>query len=243
MSIHRNVATWERGISIALGAVLVATALRRRRPFGGLAATGFGLVARGVTGYCPVNEAVGRTAPHARGRNAFSGSRGIRVRETVTIARPAEELYDYWRNLDNLPRFMSQLESVQPVNDDVSHWVLQGPAGLRLEWDAELINTVEPSLIAWRSLPGASVASAGSVRFRPVSDQSTRVTVTMQYDPPAGKAGAFVNWLTGHGVARQLRSDLGRLKYLLEAGEVPSTEGQSAGKRTRKFQALRWVQS
>lgn len=152
-------------------------------------------------------------------RAALAGSRGLLVHESVTIHRPASELYRFWRTLENLPRAMSHLESVTDLGDGRSHWVARARGIGRVEWDAKIINDEPGKLIAWRSLPGSDVTSAGSVNFDEIDDRSTRVTVRLQYDPPAGKLGALVAKVLGEDPARQIREDLLRLKQLLEAGK------------------------
>ena len=117
---------------------------------------------------------------------------------------------------------MTHLEQVTDLGNGTSHWVAKGPAGLRVEWDAEIFNEVEDELIAWRSLPGSDVITAGSVRFQPArAERSTQVTVNMQYAPPAGKTGAFIAKIFGREPAQMIREDLRHLKHILEAGEIP----------------------
>ncbi|MEO7189758.1 MAG: SRPBCC family protein [Vicinamibacterales bacterium] len=240
MRVARNVNDWERMASVLAGAVLMAYAAKqqpKRRQATGAAAVG--LLVRGVSGFCPVNAATGRRRRRDDSREALSGSRGIRVEESITINRPVTELYRFWRNLGNLPLFMETLERVDVVDDCRSHWVARGPGGIRVEWDAEVINEIEPELIGWRSLAGADVASAGSVRFQPAPRGGTEIHVTMQYAPPAGKLGASVAWLVGQSPASRLREDLRRLKQILEAGETPKTQGQPSGRRSAVARMMR----
>lgn len=226
-----NVGGVERWASAAIGAGLVLAGLATRDRAGALAAiAGSAFLYRGASGHCPVNSVIGRNTAHLDTREALGGGRGVHVKESITIGRPLEELYRFWRNLENLPRFMEHLESVR-VTGDRSHWVAKGPAGRRVEWDAEIINEVGNQVIGWRSLPGSSVASAGSVNFDNAGpDRGTRVTVHLQYDPPAGKLGALFAKLFGEEPSQQVHEDLRRLKRLLEAGEVPTIEGQSSGR-------------
>lgn len=229
MSWPRNVDDWERALSIAVGTGLLVLAARRRQ----MAATigGFALIARGASGFCPVNAAVGRGRRRDDTRRALGGSRGVGVRESITIERSAPDVFDFWNDPSNLPRFMQNVERVALRADGRWHWIVRGPAGVPLEWDAEIINEIDSELIAWRSLPGADVASAGSVHFRPRTMTRTEVTVHLQYDPPGGKTGAVLAWLVGKSPAAQLRADLERLKQLLETGELPSTARPSSGDR------------
>jgi uncharacterized membrane protein len=155
-------------------------------------------------------------------RGALGADRGIHVREAVRIERPVEEVYRFWRRLENLPRFMRNLERVTELSATKSHWVAKGPAGVRVEWDAEIINDVENKVIGWRSLPDADVVTAGSVNFDAVRDgKSTQISVHLQYAPPAGRVGSMVATLMGREPSQTIREDLRRLKQVLEAGEIP----------------------
>jgi uncharacterized membrane protein len=188
-------------------------------------ATGMTLAAASVA----AGVAISRRRRPQDTREALAGPRGIHVKESVTIARPARELYDFWRSIENLPRFMSHLESVTDLGDGRSHWVAKAPLGSRVEWDAEVINEVPDRVIGWRSLPGSTVTSAGSVTFEELPGRGTRVRVHLQYDPPAGKIGGAVARLFGKSPAQEIREDLQTFKSLLEAGEVPTTAGQPRG--------------
>jgi len=214
--MRKNVNDWERVVSIAAGAGLIAAALHQPRHRPGLAITGAGLVSRGLAGRCPVNSTLGRRRRRDDTRQALGGSRGIHLNGRVVIRRPAEQLFAFWRNLHNLPRFMPHLKRIDVTDDTHSHWVVRGPAGTSAEWDAEIIHAEYPQLIGWRSLAGADVASAGSVSFHQISPVETEVDVKMQYDPPAGKAGAAFAWLAGNSPAAMLQRDLARLKELIE---------------------------
>ena len=229
----RNLSDVERWASIAAGAGLAAYGLSRLKSNGWLyAGVGGLLLRRGVSAHCDLYEAVGiNTAGTGDDpRAALRGSRGVNVLETVTIARPIEQLYRFWRNLENLPQFMHHLESVEKVTDTISHWRAKGPAGSIFEWEAEIFNEIPNKLIAWRSLEGAGVVSAGSVNFASAAaGHGTRVTVHLQYSPPGGKVGAAIAKLFGSDPDTEIREDLRRFKQLLEAGEVPTTAGQPRG--------------
>lgn len=214
----RNVGRAERWASVAAGTGLVLLGLRTKAYRKPLMAAGGGLVSRGVTGWCPVNASIGRNSAWSDTTTALGGSRGVRVEESVTIDAPVQHIYAFWRKLENLPRFMRHLESVRSGPGRQSHWVARGPAGISVEWDAIVINEIENELIAWRTLEGAEVVSAGSVAFESLRDR-TCVTVTLQYDPPAGKMGAFISRLFGEDPSRQIRSDLQRLKKYFEGSQ------------------------
>jgi uncharacterized membrane protein len=180
------------------------------------------LLRRGVTQHCDVYEALGMNTlvgPDDT-RAALRGSRGTNVLESVTINRSIEELYRFWRNLENLPQFMRHLSSVEKITDTISHWRAKGPAGITVEWDAEVYNEVPNKLIAWRSLEGADVVSAGSVNFDRAADGlATRVTVHLQYSPPMGKVGTAVARFLGADGETEIREDLQRFKTMIETGQ------------------------
>jgi uncharacterized membrane protein len=212
-----NVGDSERALTGAAAAALAIYGLRRRGAAGfALAAAGGFLGWRAASGHCPAYQLAGvNTAHHGSTKAALAGSRGVHVLERVVVRRPAAEVYRFWRNFSNLPRFLRHLESVTG-DGPRSHWVTRGPVGTRVEWDAEIVNEVENKVIGWRSLEGADVAHAGSVNFEEVPGGGTEVRVKLQYEPPAGKAGALVAGWLGADPATQIREDLGRLKEILE---------------------------
>jgi uncharacterized membrane protein len=222
-----NVGQAERWASaIGGGAVALYGLTRGSLPGVALAAlVGGPLIYRGVTRQCSVYRALGvSTAERDAG--------AIKVEQTATVDKPAEELYRFWRNFENLPRFMKHLESVKVTGDRTSHWVARAPLGQTVEWDAEIDQERGNELIGWRSLPGADVVSVGSVRFSPAAGgRGTVITVELEYSPPGGGAGAAVAKLFGEEPSQQVDDDLRRFKALMEAGEIPTTDGQPAGER------------
>ncbi|HYE76242.1 MAG TPA: SRPBCC family protein, partial [Blastocatellia bacterium] len=146
---------------------------------------------------------------------------GIRVKNSLIINSSPEELYKFWRNFQNLPRFMNHLESVQVTGDKRSHWVAKAPAGATVEWDAEITEDRPNEMIAWRSLEGADVDNRGSVRFeRAPGGRGTIVKVDIEYNPPGGVIGAGIARLFGEEPSQQVQSDLRRFKQVIETGEV-----------------------
>ena len=228
-----NVAQSERLASVIGGGTLLAVGLSKRSlPGLGMAAIGGALLYRGASGHCEMYHALGmNTLRKGRGRNvSVPYESGVRVDKSITIARSRQEVYSFWRNLENLPRFMEHLESVQEIDNKHSHWVVKAPGGRTVEWKAEIINEVENELIGWRTLPGAEIDSAGSVHFKDApSGRGTEVQVHLQYNVPGGALTAALAKLTGEEPSQQVHDDLRRLKQLLEAGEIPTTEGQSKG--------------
>ncbi len=225
-----NVGQYER-IACAVGGGALAVYGATRGSLGGiaLALLGAALVQRGVTGHCSVYSAMDYSTAGREGlRNSDNVSvpaeRGTKLEKSVTINRPAEELYRFWRNFENLPRFMNHLESVHVTGEKTSHWVAKAPAGTSVEWDAEIYNEKEGELIAWRTLEGSQVASAGSVHFEPAGEGATQVRVNLKYDPPGGKLGSLVARLFGENPQRQIEEDLARFKQIME-GNIGATAG------------------
>jgi len=147
------------------------------------------------------------------------GLEGLEVRESVTIARPPEAVYAFFRDFQNLPKFLSHLQSVRGDNGH-SHWSAKGPLGTTIEWDAEVVEEHPNELIVWRSLPNAVVAHQGRVALRALGDRDTEFEILLRYDPPVGKIGAAIAGLLGVAPAQQISADLRRLKQVLETGEV-----------------------
>jgi uncharacterized membrane protein len=228
--MQRNISDWDRAGSIIAGALVGALAASRRESRGVTAATAAGLFLRGVTGYCPLSAAVGRNSRAATSKEALGGARGLHVRESITINRPVDEVYGFWRQLSNLPRFMSHLERVEELDRTRSRWVVRGPAGTTVSWDAHIINEIPNELIGWQSVGNSDVVSAGSVHFNPSPYGGTELWIHLQYEPPAGKLGAWVASLFGEEPSQQIRTDLQRLKAHLETGEATRADGQAYGR-------------
>jgi uncharacterized membrane protein len=191
----------------------------KRRSVGGLAlaALGGGLVYGGV-------KSMETSKEGAKIR------KGRKIVKAVTVNRSPEELYGFWRNFENLPRFMSHLESVRVFDQKRSHWVAKAPAGSTVEWHAEIVNDKENELIAWQSVDPADVGHAGSVHFEQLSNgRGTRVKVVMNYQPPFGRLSVVIAKLFGEEPEQQLQEDLRHFKQILEAGVTPTIEGQPSG--------------
>jgi len=243
----QNVHEAERWGSIIAGSSLAFYGIRQALkyhsvPAAGLALAGAALIKRGVTGYCDLYRAVGvTTAPRkSSGINAtISYQQGIRVDRSITINASREDVYAFWRNLENLPRFMRHVQSVRTLDERRSHWVMEGLAGQRVEWDAEIINQIPNELLAWRSLPGASVDNAGAVRFaHATAGRGTKVSVSLQFDPPAGQVGLLIAKLFGKQPELELDGELHRLKNMIEAGEIPTSSGQPTGRPIDKAEHI-----
>ena len=159
-----------------------------------------------------------------------NGQQGIHASGTCIVNRPPEEVYTFWRDFQNLPRFMRHLEAVQDLGNGRSRWRAKGPAGTQVEWEATIIADEPGSVITWRSLEGSDVDNAGAVRFESApGGRGTIVKVNIQYNPIGGVLGAAVAKLFGEEPEQQLDDDLRRFKQVLEVGEVVVSDATLIG--------------
>jgi uncharacterized membrane protein len=227
-----NVGEIERLISGIAGGALAVYGLRRRST-GGLCLTlaGTALLHRGLTGHCNTYQALGITTDNTNAaENETPVAKDVHVEKAIAIDKSPEELFSFWRQFDNLPRFMKHLESVTCTGINRSHWIAKGPGGKNIEWDAEIYNEKPNELIAWRSLEGADIVNAGSVRFTPLGVRGTEVRVVLNYNLPGGKISALFAKLFGSEPGQMIADDLRRLKQILETGEAATIEGQPSGR-------------
>jgi uncharacterized membrane protein len=204
---------------------------------GGGALAVYGLSRKSVGG--AALAAIGTCGAVAGARRGTLSPTAIHVQKTFTIDRPQQELYDFWRNFENLPRFMKHLRSVKSTGARNSHWVAEGPMGIAVEWDAELVDERSGDYLVWRSLPGSVISNRGSVEFRPaINGSGTEVAVALTYHSPAGKGGAAFAKMLGREPEIQVREDLRRFKSLMETGEIPTVVGQPSGRRSSVVKAL-----
>jgi uncharacterized membrane protein len=224
----RNVGKVERIASAVGGGALIGYALKKRTVGGAaLGVLGASLLYRGATGHCEAYRKLGINTAS----NDEDVARDVHVEKSVTINASPKELYRFWRDFENLPRFMENLKSVRDLGDNRSHWVATTAGDKEVEWDAEIYNEKEGELIAWRSLPGADVTNAGSVHFEEApGGRGTRLKVVLNYNPPGGKATVWFAKLFGQAPGQLVEHNLRRLKQLIEAGEIPTTEGQASGR-------------
>lgn len=207
----------------------------RRSSVGGMVMTllGAALVHRGASGHCVLYAALDTNTQQVRSAVAseVTSQKAIRVDKSVTINKTPQEIYRFWRQLENLPRIMSHLKSVEEQAEGRSHWTARGPVGISISWDAEITDEQEGKRIAWRSLEGATVRNEGSVDFKEApAGRGTEVRVRLEYHPPAGVIGAAVAKLFGEEPSQQIAEDLRRFKRQLETGEIATTDGQSSGR-------------
>lgn len=213
----------ERWASLLGGGAMVLMGLSQRSLRGVLmAAAGGGLIYQGATKQSTIKQAqqaIGMT------------QQAIKVEKTVTINKPVEELYRFWHDFENLPRFMKHLKSVKVYDAKRSHWIATAPLGGSVEWDAEILEDRENTFISWASVEGADIDNSGFVRFKQVpGNRGTEIKVVIEYFPPGGALTATFAKLFGEEPEQQLGDDLRRFKMLMEAGEIATNEGQPRGK-------------
>jgi uncharacterized membrane protein len=157
-------------------------------------------------------------------------SRMLQVSKSITVKRSRQEVYGFWRELENLPRFMIHLKSVAKTGDRTSHWVANAPAGTTVEWDAEIVEDRSGELLSWTSVAGSDVPNRGTVRFTDApADRGTEVRVELEYEPPIGSAGALIAKLFGEEPSQQITDDMRRFKQVMETGEVVLSDGSLEG--------------
>lgn len=215
----------------ALGAAMFAPAGQRRR----LAAT-----AAVASGIIALDLRAGMRQRRSPSSEELPGQEGRRrVQKAMTINRSPEDCYRQWRDFGSFPSFMQHVESVEVVDERHSHWCASAPGGRQVEWDAEIIEDEPGRRLAWRSVPGSQVDNRGTVQFEVApGGKGCEVQVVMEYEPPAGAAGAAIAMLFGEEPAQQVEGDLRRFKQLMETGEIPTTRGQSHGTRSLKARLL-----
>lgn len=219
---------WARVAGDAMDLVALVLAVRDRRGERRRRATAALAVVGGVTVVDLLAGVLTSRADRAR-------RRVLRLRASVTVNRPVDQVYWFWRDLENLPRFMHHVASVRADADGRSHWTVRAPAGRSVEWDAEIVTDNLSDMIEWRSVPGARVPNAGRVRFtRAPGGRGTEVRVDLAYAPPGGRVGRAIALLFGEEPEQQVRDDLRRFKQVIETGEVVRSEGSPEGTLTRR---------
>ena len=211
----------ERWASLIGGGAMVLMGLKQGSLRGALTAlAGGGLLYQGVTKQSTIQKA----------QEAIGINQVIKVEKTVTINKSADELYRFWHDFENLPRFMKHLKGVKVSDNKRSHWIANAPLGSSVEWDADILEDRENEFISWASVEGADVDNSGFVRFsKAPGDRGTEVKVVIEYNPPGGVLASAIAKLFGEEPEQQIGDDLRRFKMLMEAGEIATTEGQSKG--------------
>lgn len=207
--IKKNVSTIERIAMIASGAYfLYKGATKENKSIGEISAGG-AMLARGISGYCPVYDAV----DHLKNDKASN----VNIRITSVINKPISEVYAFWRDVENLPKFMTHLDSVKPISYTTSKWTAKGPAGIgKISWNAEIIKDEKEKLISWNSLPESTIKNAGKVIFKP-KGKATEIDVTISYHAPLGIAGEAAAKLLNPYFEKLVQADIMNFKSYLES--------------------------
>ncbi len=197
---------------------------------GGLALTGWGFWQRGLVGTVAgmgglvlgVRALTNLDTRRLTGVGA--GARAITLQKDITVNAPVAEVFAFWSAMQNFPRFMTHVDEVRMGTEGRSHWRVQGPAGMRFEWDAVITKRIPDRLLAWTSVEGTRVKNAGVIHFEPTPRGGTRVDIRLSYNPPAGAIGHAFAKLLGADPKKQMDDDLLRFKSLLERGKATGHE-------------------
>lgn len=229
-----NLNNIERFVSGIAGGGLLAYGLKRRDATGAALAVVGGLLGlRGATGHCQIKDALDTTGGNTNLQGWLSGK--VEVQKAVTINKSQSELFAFWRNFENLPKFMNHLESVIVIDDTRSHWKAKAPLGYTVEWQAKITGETPNEKIEWSSMEGSDIPNTGKVEFRPTANRGTEVVVHITYESPAGRIGALAAKIFGEEPNQQVSEDLRRFKSLMETGLIMKVEGQPSGRETDKL--------
>lgn len=210
LKTKNNVSAIERLIMVTSGAYLLYNTLSQKNKSLTQSSVGGAMLLRGLSGYCPVYDAV----DHLKNDKAHN----VNIRVNSVINKPLSEVYAFWRNLENLPKFMNHLQSVKSVNHTISEWTAKGPAGIgRLTWNAEIIKDEKEKLLSWNSLPDSSIENAGKVIFKS-KGKATELDITISYRAPLGIAGESAAKLLNPYFQKIVNDDILNLKEYLESG-------------------------
>ncbi|GAA4730859.1 SRPBCC family protein [Flavisolibacter ginsenosidimutans] len=210
-----NVGQTERMVSVGLGAFLLSSGLGNltSHPIKGLLRTlvGGALLYRGVSGHCPVYASMGKT-------KGVSHTQAINIRTGLIVNKPKDEVYAFWRKLENLPLFMKHLASVTEIDQKHSHWEADVPGGVgRIKWNAEIVKEEDGQMIGWQSIPNSTINNAGKVTFKEaLGGQGTELEVVISYHPPAGELGAGIAKSLNPVLEKMIRQDIMNFKDYIE---------------------------
>ena len=224
-----NVGNNERIISAAAGAFILSSGLSNlfKHPLSGLIKTAMGgwLLYRGASGHCPVYSSMGKT-------KGVAHTQAINIRTSLVVNKPKDEVYNFWRKLENLPLFMKHLASVTEIDSKHSHWEATIPGNIgKVKWNAEIVKEEQGYMIGWQSIPNSMINNAGKVVFHDAQNgEGTELEVVISYHPPAGELGAGVAKLLNPVFEKLIRQDIMNFKEYIEtkynaagAGKVNTT--------------------
>jgi len=217
-----NVSNAERALSMGLGVLLLLTGIRkiRKQPLQSLVrlGVGYGLLFRGASGVCPVYRKL-----EIDGTKADA----INIRTQLIVNKPKQEVYAFWRKLENLPRFMRHISSIKLIDEKRSHWEANIPQAnpILIKWDAEIVKDEPEHLLSWQSLPGSMIDHAGKVEFHDaLGNRGTELKIALTYKPPAGNIGTGVSKLMNPLFEKMIKEDLLNMKQFIEMRGMPIAE-------------------
>lgn len=217
-----NVSNAERALSVGLGILLLLTGIRRirKRPLNSLVrlGVGYGLLFRGASGVCPVYKKLDIDGTKAD---------AINIRTQLIINKPRQEVYAFWRKLEDLPRFMRHISSIKLIDEKRSRWEVNVPQinPVAVKWDAEIVKDEPEQLLSWQSLPGSMIENAGKVEFRDaLGNRGTELKIAITYRPPAGNIGSGVSRLMNPLFEKMIKEDLLNVKQFIEMRGMPIAE-------------------
>lgn len=223
-----NVGQTERMVSVGLGAFLLSSGLGTltKHPIKGLLRTlvGGALLYRGVSGHCPVYASMGKT-------KGVDHTQAVNIRTGLIVNKPKDEVYAFWRKLENLPLFMKHLSSVTEIDEKHSHWEAEVPGGIgKVKWNAEIVKEEEGEMIGWQSIPNATINNAGKVTFKEaLGGGGTELEVVISYHPPAGEIGSgLAKWLNPV-LEKMVRQDIMNFKEYIETKHTSSSNVKASG--------------
>jgi len=217
-----NVPENERRWSAGIGFLLLTAGIKRKSFL--LSAIGGYLLYRGASGNCYIYSKMGRN------KDVTHKTRALNIRTSIVVNKPRQEVYDFWRKLENLPKFMKHLNNVTELDNNRSHWEAKMPVGVgTISWDAEVIKEENGTFLSWRSLAGATIENAGKVQFSDyMNHQGTEVDVIITYRPPAGNVGTGFAWLFNGLFEKWIKEDIRNFKQYIETGVLPKSVAEPA---------------
>lgn len=218
-AVKKNISVMEQLVSVLGGSYLLYDSLRHKRGVAEYGAAAF-MLFRGISGFCPASE-----LGHRLLDKNYRHSSNVNIHTRMVIDKPIDEVYDFWRNLNNLPLFMEHLKSVETISDTTSKWVAVLPGGLgTVQWEAEIVGEEANRFIGWQSLPGAEIKNAGKVQFKDAGELGTLIHITFSYHAPFGTMGQEIAKLLTPAFEKTIREDIAAFKSYMETGRVNKTK-------------------
>jgi uncharacterized membrane protein len=213
--LERNIDPADQVTSLVAASVLLLATAARGGFWKGLA--GSYLLFRGATGHCPISKAIDQSE--------LFKPQIASIRTSVTVNKPRKEVYEFWRNLENLPLFMKHLESVKQVDKKTSEWKARLPQGVgTVSWKSEILDDDKNVRIGWHSLPGSTIENIGNVHFTDAGKNGTEVTAFISYHAPGGKIGGKLAELFNPAFEEMVKEDIRNFKRFMETGEIPTID-------------------